>query len=109
MSIRPFGALEGHPQLGLGRVGTGVQLVVLTPDRVIENLAEDAPHKCRIQPESLAHRRTVLQQRRFAIGVTHRAVAAGLHPRDVARQARSLTERRHQHRINVIQTLPKRR
>jgi hypothetical protein len=42
----------------------------------------------------------------FRDRVAHRAVAVGLHSGDLPRQPRPLAERRHQHRIDVVETLP---
>ena len=105
--IGAFGALEGHGDL-LRRVrGAGLQRILLPPHRVVEDLAKDAPHERRVEAQALAKRRSMLQQRRLAIGIAHRAVAVGLHSRDLPRQPRPLAERRHQHRIDVVETLSK--
>jgi len=80
--------------------------VLLPADGVVENLAEDSPNEGRVEPESLAVRRAVLQQSGFAIVVANGALAFGLHPGDVTRQPRPFTQRRHQHRIDVVETLP---
>ena len=107
VAIGAFGALEGHRDL-LRRVrGAGLQRILLPPHRIVEDLAEDAPHERRVEAEPLAKRRAMLQQRRLAIGIAHRPVAIGLHSRDLPRQPRPLAERRHQHRIDIVETLPK--
>ena len=59
-----------------------------------------------IEAEPLAKRRSMLQQRRLTIGVAHRPLAVRLHLGDLPRQPRPLAERRHQHRIDVVETLP---
>ena len=106
VAIGAFRALEGDTHFLL-RVGLArLERIVLAANRVIENFAEDAPHKRRVEPQPLAHRRAMLQQRGFAIGIADGPVAFGLHFGDLPRQPGALAQGRHQHRINVVQTLP---
>ena len=106
VAIGALGALERHRDFLLDVRLAGLQRVVLAANRVVQDFAEDAAHERRIEPQSLAHRGTMLQQRRFAIGIAHRPVALGLDPGNLSRQPGALAQGRHEHGIDVVQALP---
>src|SRR6185436_8257911 len=67
MTVRALCSLERDHDFPRRVRGAALQRVLLAANGIVQDLAEDAPHECGIETESLAKRRAMLQQRSLTL------------------------------------------